>query len=62
MEHMPRPGIYSGLSEVQLLRYREPKPGIFIMKSPKVIERALNMDGILNSCGGSKCSSILGTW
>ena len=51
MEHMttqitdlsdPRLGIYSGLSEVQLLRYREPKPGIFIAESPKVIERALD--------------------
>ncbi len=34
--------IYSQLSEVQLLRYYEPKPGIFICESPKVIERALN--------------------
>lgn len=29
-------------SEVQLLRYAEPNPGIFIAESPKVIERALN--------------------
>lgn len=34
--------IYSKFSEVQLLRYYEPKPGIFICESPKVIERALN--------------------
>ena len=34
--------IYSRLSEVQLLRYYEPQPGIFICESPKVIERALN--------------------
>ncbi len=34
--------IYARLSEVQLLRLYEPKPGIFIAESPKVIERALN--------------------
>lgn len=28
-------------SEVRLLRYYEPKPGIFVAESPKVIERAL---------------------
>ena len=33
--------IYSSLSEVQLLHYYEPKPGIFIAESPIVIERAL---------------------
>ena len=33
--------IYARLSEVQLLRYREPKPGIFIAESPIVVERAL---------------------
>lgn len=29
-------------SEVQLLRYYEPAPGIFLAESPRVIERALN--------------------
>ena len=38
----PELDIYSRLSEVQLLRYYEPQPGIFICESPKVIERALN--------------------
>ncbi len=38
----PELDIYARLSEVQLLRYHEPKPGIFIAESPKVIERALN--------------------
>ena len=33
--------IYARLSEVQLLRYREPKPGIFIAESPIGVERAL---------------------
>jgi len=34
--------IYARLPEVQLLRYYEPNPGLFIAESPKVIERALN--------------------
>lgn len=34
--------IYARLSEVQLLRYHEPMPGLFVAESPKVIERALN--------------------
>ena len=34
--------IYSELSEVQLLRYHEPKPGIFIAESPNVIMRAIS--------------------
>lgn len=38
----PELDIYARLSEVQLLRYREPHPGIFIAESPKVIERALD--------------------
>lgn len=38
----PELDIYARLSEVQLLRLYEPKPGIFIAESPKVIERALN--------------------
>lgn len=33
--------VYARLSEVQLLRYKEPNPGIFIAESSKVIERAL---------------------
>lgn len=33
---------YTCKSEVQLLRYFEPKPGIFIAESPKVISRALD--------------------
>lgn len=38
----PELDIYARLTEVQLLRLHEPKPGIFIAESPKVIERALN--------------------
>lgn len=38
----PQLDIYARLSEVQLLRLYEPKPGLFIAESPKVIERALN--------------------
>ena len=38
----PQLDIYARLSEVQLLRFYEPKAGIFIAESPKVIERALN--------------------
>lgn len=34
-------GIFSGLSEPQLLHYFEPEGGLFIAESPKVIERAL---------------------
>ena len=34
--------VYARTSEVQLLRYYEPDPGLFIAESPKVIERALN--------------------
>ena len=34
--------VYARTSEVQLLRYYEPEPGIFIAESPKVIERALH--------------------
>lgn len=37
----PRLDMYARLSEVQLLRYTEPAPGIFIGESPKVIRRAL---------------------
>lgn len=34
--------VYSTRKEVQLLRYYEPKEGIFIAESPKVIRRALD--------------------
>ena len=40
----PELDIYARTSEVQLLRYYEPDPGIFIAESPNVIERALNAD------------------
>ncbi len=39
---IPELDIYARLSEVQLLRYYEPKEGIFIAESPKVVERALD--------------------
>ncbi len=32
---------YSTMSETNLLRYYEPKPGLFVAESPNVIERAL---------------------
>lgn len=38
----PELDVYARTSEVQLLRYYEPEPGLFISESPKVIERALN--------------------
>lgn len=38
----PELDVYARLSEVQLLHLFEPKPGIFIAESPKVIERALD--------------------
>ena len=38
----PRIDIFVPLPEVQLLRYREPAPGIFLAESPKVIGRALD--------------------
>lgn len=37
----PELELYKTRSEVQLLRYYEPNPGIFIAESPKVIQRAL---------------------
>lgn len=37
----PQLDIYARLSEPQLLHINEPKPGIFIAESPKVIARAL---------------------
>ena len=38
----PELQIYYNLNEAQLFHYFEPKPGIFIAESPKVIERALD--------------------
>ncbi len=38
----PELDVYARTSKVQLLRYYEPEPGLFIAESPKVIERALN--------------------
>lgn len=38
----PELDIYARCPEVQLLRYNEPQPGIFIAESPKVIGRALD--------------------
>ena len=38
----PELDIYARLTETQLLHLNEPKEGIFIAESPKVVERALN--------------------
>lgn len=38
----PELDIYARIPEVQLLRFYEPKPGLFIAESPKVIQRAVN--------------------
>ena len=38
----PQLEVYTIRSEVQLLHYFEPKEGIFIAESPKVIRRALD--------------------
>ncbi len=38
----PELDVYARLSEVQLLRYYEPKPGFFVAESPNVILRALD--------------------
>lgn len=38
----PELDVYARLSEVQLLRIHEPKPGLFIAESPNVILRALD--------------------
>lgn len=38
----PELDVYARLSETQLLNRHEPKKGLFIAESPKVIERALN--------------------
>lgn len=39
---MPELNMYVGTSEVQLLRYFEPQPGVFVAESPNVILRALD--------------------
>ena len=38
----PALDVYARLAEPQLYRFYEPKPGLFIAESPKVIERALD--------------------
>ena len=38
----PELDVYARIQEVQLLRFYEPKPGLFIAESPKVIQRAAN--------------------
>ena len=38
----PELDVYARIPEVQLLRFYEPKPGLFIAESPKVIPRAAN--------------------
>lgn len=38
----PELDVYARLSEVQLLRFHEPQPGLFIAESPNVILRALD--------------------
>lgn len=38
----PELDVYARLSEVQLLRYFEPQPGLFVAESPNVILRALD--------------------
>ncbi len=39
---LPELAAYTTRSEVQLLRWYEPEPGIFLAESPKVVERALD--------------------
>ena len=39
---LPELAVYNCWSEVQLMRYYEPQPGLFIAESPKVILRALD--------------------
>ena len=40
--NIPQLKPFVSTAEVQLLRYNEPEPGLFIAESPKVIRRALN--------------------
>ncbi len=39
---LPELSVYTSTSEVQLLRFYEPEPGLFLAESPKVIERAMD--------------------
>ena len=39
---LPELEVYRIRNEVQLLRYNEPEPGLFVCESRKVIERALD--------------------
>ena len=39
---LPELDVYAGLSEVQLRRYYEPQPGIFLAETGTVIARALD--------------------
>ncbi len=39
---LPELSVYTSTSEVQLLRFYEPEPGLFLSESPKVIERAMD--------------------
>lgn len=45
----PELDMYARLNETQLFHFYEPKTGLFIAESPKVIERALNAGYIPNS-------------
>lgn len=40
--NLPELDIFARLPEVQLLRYHEPQPGLFIAESPNVIKRAFD--------------------
>lgn len=46
----PELDIYARLNETQLRHLYEPKPGIFIAESPRVIERALDVGCVPISC------------
>ncbi len=39
---LPELQVYTTKSEIPLLRWNEPEPGIFLAESPKVVERALD--------------------
>ncbi len=39
---IPELSLYKNMSEVQLLRYFEPQPGVFVAESPNVVWRALD--------------------
>ncbi len=48
--HAPELDVYARLTEAQLLNRFEPKKGMFIAESPKVIERALEAGCVPVSC------------